>query len=155
LSRGRIALSAGRVGRPHGRDGSFYVDAPDHPLDPGTEVAVAGARRRVERRAGQPERPIVRLAGVEDRSAAAALRGETLVVEAELGDGEWLASELIGCRVAGLYRVRRVLDSPSCDLLELEDGTLIPLISDAVRGIDPDAGVIEVDRGFLGLEEGR
>jgi 16S rRNA processing protein RimM len=155
LSRGWAAVSAGRVGRPHGRDGSFYVDDPDHPLAPGTEVAVGGARRRVERRAGRVGRPIVRLAGVADRSAAAALRGEALVVEGELGDGEWLASELIGCRVAGLDRVRRVLDAPSCDLLELEDGTLIPLVSDAVRRIDPDGGVIEVDLGFLELGDGR
>ena len=155
MSPGRTGLSVGRVGRPHGRDGSFYVDASDHPLAPGTELVVGGARRRVERSAGQPGRPIVRLEGVEDRSAAAALRGETLIAEGELAEGEWLASELIGCRVAGLDRVQRVLKAPSCDLLELADGTLIPLVSDAVRRIDPDAGVIEVDLAFLGFGDGR
>jgi ribosomal 30S subunit maturation factor RimM len=46
----------------------------------------------------------------------------------------------------------RVIDSPSCDLLELEGGELVPLISDAVRAVDLDARVIEVDRRFLRLE---
>jgi 16S rRNA processing protein RimM len=155
LRRGRAAVTAGRVGRPHGRDGSFYVERPAHPLEPGTEVVVADDRRAVERRAGRPERPLIRLNGVDDRSAAAALRGERLIVEAEVGEGEWLASELIGCHVAGVGTVTRVLAAPSCDLLELENGVLVPLVSDAVRSIDPEAGAIEVDLGFLGIDEGR
>jgi ribosomal 30S subunit maturation factor RimM len=47
----------------------------------------------------------------------------------------------------------RVIDSPSCDLLELEGGQLVPLISDAVRSVDLDARAIEVDRRFLRLED--
>lgn len=47
-----------------------------------------------------------------------------------------------------------MLAGASCDLLEVgEDGLLIPLVSDAVLGIDSRAGVIEVDRRFLGLGE--
>jgi 16S rRNA processing protein RimM len=143
-------VSAGRVGRPHGRDGSFYVDRPHHELRLGTEVTIAGRSRRVERRAGSDQRPLVRLSGVGDRDAAAGLRGESLLVEEELGEDEWLASDLVGCRVAGLGEVRRVLDGPSCDVLELDDGTLVPLVSDAVRAVDPEAGTIEVDLEFLG-----
>ena len=46
--------------------------------------------------------------------------------------------------------VAQVIDGPSCSVLELEDGTLIPLVSDAVRSVDLEAGEIEVDRDFLG-----
>ena len=152
MSQGRRALSAGRVGRPHGRDGSFYVEGPDHPLDEGTEVMVAGQPHRVERRAGTGERPLLRLSGVGDREAAARIGGEALVVEDAVGEGEWLAEDLVGCRVSGLGVVGRVLEGPSCDLLELEDGTLVPFVSDAVRGVDMESRVIEVDRRFLGVE---
>src|SRR4051812_49836064 len=74
------AVSVGRVGRAHGRDGSFYVEAPDHPLEEGTEVSVAGRTRRVERRAGADDHPLVRLSGVGDPEAPIALHGESLLV---------------------------------------------------------------------------
>ena len=153
MSESTRALSAGRVGRAHGRDGSFYVENPDHPLDVGTHVTVAGRAHRVERRGGTAERPLLRLSGVEDREAAAELSGEPLVVEGVVGEQEWLAEDLVGCGVEGLGEVRRVLDGPSCDLLELEDGTLVPLVSDAVRRVDVDNRAIEIDRRFLGLEK--
>lgn len=149
-------VTAGRVGRPHGLDGSFRVDSPTHPLKVGTAVTIRGAERVVERRAGTDERPLVRLEGVNDRDAAATLRGELLLVresEAPLAEMEWLTADLVGCDVPGLGRVGRVLEAPSCDLLELDDGTLVPLVADAVRAIDVARGRIEVDRRFLGLEE--
>ena len=146
-------VTAGRVGRPHGLDGSFRVDSPAHPLEVGTIVTIRDAERVVERRAGSGDRPLVRLEGVGDRDAAAAMRGELLLVkesEAPLGELEWLAADLVACVVPGLGRVLRVLEAPSCDVLELEDGTLVPLVSDAVKSVDIAAGRIEVDRNFLG-----
>ncbi|MBA3298451.1 MAG: hypothetical protein H0U24_00055 [Thermoleophilaceae bacterium] len=155
-TQGRL-VTAGRVGRPHGLDGSFKVERPEHALTIGTAVEVAGIERLVERRAGTAERPLVRLDGVGDRAGAEALRGELLLVrdaEAPANQAkEWLAADLEGCLVAGLGRVRRVVGAPSCDLLELEDGTLVPMISDAVVSIDLAERRIEVDRRFLGLEE--
>jgi 16S rRNA processing protein RimM len=140
-------VSAGRVGRAHGRDGSFYVDGAEHPLPADTPVTLAGERRRVTRRAGTDERPLVRLSGIEEREAAAAVHGEPLLVDGRLEEGEWLAESLIGREVRGLGRVQRVLDGPSCDLLELDDGTLVPFVDDAIRSV---GDVIEVDREFLG-----
>lgn len=151
-------VTAGRVGRPHGLDGSFKVDSPAHPLKVGTAVSVLGAERVVERRAGTDERPLIRLRGVGDRDTAAALRGELLLVresEAPLAEMEWLAADLVGCLVPGLGRVARVLAGSSCDVLELEDGTLVPLVSDAVMSVDVPEGRIEVARSFLGLEEAK
>ena len=78
------------------------------------------------------------------------MRGEPLMVEAELGPGEWLAADLVGCEVVGLGPVARVVGGPSCDVLELRDGTLVPLVSDAVRSVDVATRRIEVDREFLG-----
>lgn len=147
-------VTAGTVGRPHGLDGSFAVERPSHPLELGTVVAVGDARRRVERRAGTDRRPIVRLEGVRDREAAGALRGQLLLVEDTLAAGEWLAEDLVGCRVDGLGAVRRVIDAPSCDLLELEGGELVPLVADAVESVDIDARTIAVRRRFLGLDDG-
>jgi 16S rRNA processing protein RimM len=140
-------VTAGRVGKPHGLDGSFYVEGPRHPLPEGAEVVLGSTPRVVERRAGSDERPLIRLAGLDDPRA---VRGETMLIEDELADDEWLASDLARCTVAGLGRVARVVDGPSCSLLELDDGTLVPLVSDAIESIDLDAREIRVNREFLG-----
>jgi 16S rRNA processing protein RimM len=139
-------VTAGRVGKPHGLDGSFYVEGPRHELPEGVELVVRDERHRIERRAGTDERPLIRLGGVQD---PAALRGELLLVEDELGEDEWLASDLVGLAVPCTGRVSRVIDAPSCTLLELSDGTLVPFISDAIRRIDQDAGQVEVNWDFL------
>ena len=138
-------VTAGRVGKPHGLDGSFYVDGASHPLSVGTLVTVGDLTLEVGRRAGTDERPLVRLSGVEDPRA---LRGELLLVDAELGEDEWLAEDLLRCSVPGHGRVVRILDGPSCSVLELEDGLLVPFISDAIRSIE--GGEIVIDEGFLG-----
>jgi 16S rRNA processing protein RimM len=147
LSRERRLVSAGRVGRAHGRDGSFYVERAAHPLPAGTTVAIGTATYRVERRAGTDQRPLVRLSGLD---APRELRGEVILVEDRLAEDEWLAEDLVGLRVEGLGAVRRLVEAPSCSLLELEDGTLVPLVSDAVRAVDLERGVIDVDLDFLG-----
>jgi 16S rRNA processing protein RimM len=143
-------VTAGRVGKAHGRDGSFYVEDVDHPLAEGTTVWLASGTHTVDRRAGGDDRPLVRLSGIGDRDALAPLLGELLLVEEELAEGEWLAGDLVGCEVPGLGRVSRVLGGPSCDVLELDDGTLVPIVSDAIVSIDPGAGRIEVRLEFLG-----
>jgi 16S rRNA processing protein RimM len=142
-------VSAGRVGKVHGRDGSFYVDDLRAPIELGTTVQIGDQPYEIVRRDGTDDRPLIKLAGVEDPSA---VRGEILLVEEELEDDEYLAADLIGCEVPGLGRVQRVLDAPSCALLEVgEDAHLVPLIGDAVKKVDLERKVIEVDRDFLGF----
>ena len=150
-------VSVGRVGRAHGYDGSFYVEQSEYPLSVGDLVTVAGRERRIERRGGTDSRPLVRLGGVDERQAAIALQGERLLMPetaVPLDEGEWLAEDLIGLRVEGIGRVTRVLDGASCSVLELEGGTLVPFIADAVVAIDAKRGLIDVDREFLRLEGG-
>ncbi len=150
-------VSAGLVGRAHGLDGSFYVERVAEPLTVGTEVTVAGRSARVERRAGTDERPILRLSGMEDRSAAEALRGESILVDGgDLAEDEYLTTDLVGCEVPGLGSVRRVIAAPSCDLLEVGDAAvLVPFISDAIKRVDTAARVIEIDASFLDLPTDR
>jgi 16S rRNA processing protein RimM len=140
-------VTAGRVGRSHGRDGSFYVEDPSAPLEVGSAVTLAGAEREIERRAGTAERPLLRLTGVDDPRS---VRGEPLLVEVELEEGEWLAADLVGCEVVGAGRVKRVLAATSCELLELENGTLVPFVSDAILAVDVTAGTIRADLEYLG-----
>jgi 16S rRNA processing protein RimM len=140
-------VTAGRVGKPHGLDGSFYVDTPRHPLPEGTAVVLAGNTHAIARRAGTDEHPLIRLEGMADPRP---VRGELLLVEDELAEGEWLASDLVGCTVPGRGLVVQIVDGPSCSVLELEDGTLIPFISDAIERVDTDAREIRVNDEFLG-----
>ena len=138
---------AGRVGRAHGLDGSFYVNGADSAFAVGTRVTVGGREAVVERRAGTDERPLVRLAGIDPREVT----GEALLVDEPLGEGEFPAEQLVGAEVPGLGRVERVVNGPSCDVLQVGD-VLIPFVSDAITSVDVERRVIEVDRGFLGLE---
>jgi 16S rRNA processing protein RimM len=156
-------IEAGRVGRPHGLDGSFHVKQADaRLLDRVEEVWVRGRAERINRRAGTSQRPILRLAGHGDREAAAALLGEPLAVPADrlppLEEGEYWGHELEGCTVwDGRLRVgvvRGLLYLPSCEALEVardEGGELlIPLVRDAIRAVDVAAQRIDVDLAFLG-----
>jgi 16S rRNA processing protein RimM len=145
-------VPAGSVGRPHGLDGSFHVLRPGA-LTLGATVTVAGRPRQIERLAGTAERPIVRLSGCSSREDAEALRGADLLVPAVLEDGEYWASDLVGCTVVDGSRevgvVTRMVALPSCEALEVGD-LLIPMVRNAIRSIDVDARRIDVDMGFLG-----
>jgi 16S rRNA processing protein RimM len=149
-------------------DGSFYVTGPrPRLLALGTAVTVGGRSASVARRAGTDEHPIVRLDGVTNRSAAAALRGLELTVELadapELSDGEWWAAELEGCEVVDGERrigiVARLLELPSCEALEVRltaspagaprDDLLVPMVRQAIRRVDVTERRIDVDMSFI------
>ncbi len=156
-------LHAGRVGRPHGLDGSFHVTRPQAALlELGRTLLLGERALKIERRAGTDANPILRLEGCHDRLAVEALRGTDLLVprtEAPaLEEDEFWPEELEGCTVhdgereVGVVRALRAL--PSCEVLEVErpaaPDLLVPLIRDAVRAIDVEARRIDVDLVFLG-----
>jgi 16S rRNA processing protein RimM len=165
VSDAEAQLTAGRVGRAHGLDGSFYVTGPlSRLLTLGASVEVAGRSTEIVRRSGTQQRPILRLDGVEDRASAEALRGESLTVHAaqapKLGEGEWWAHELEGCEVLAdgrvLGTVARLIELPSCETLEVRPPgqgapLLVPMVRDAIREIDVSTRRIEVDADFLDL----
>jgi 16S rRNA processing protein RimM len=153
-------LSAGRVGRPHGLDGSFHVTRP-RPLllVLGGMLRIGGLEREIVRRAGTEDRPILRLDGVSDRGAAERLRGEELLVARSaappLPPGEYWAEDLQGCCVVTsdgrtLGIVQRLRALPSCEVLEVNE-LLVPMVGDAVLRIDIAAQRIVVDAEFLGV----
>ena len=117
---------------------------------------MAGSARSVVRRAGTDERPLSGSTGVDDREAAAALRGEALLVPES-----WRRSRRTSgsprtwsaAAIDGLGEVTRVVAGPSCDVLEVGDGgVLVPLVSDAVERIDLDG---RRDRGRPPLPRAR
>ncbi|HEX2702589.1 MAG TPA: ribosome maturation factor RimM [Solirubrobacteraceae bacterium] len=157
-------LVAGLVGRAHGLDGSFYVVRPRVDLlGVGAVLTLSGRSTTVVRRAGTDARPIVRLASCGDRGAAVALHGQELIVaQADappLGPDEYSADQLVGARVVDggdeLGVVRELIALPSCECLAVTRvgggaDMLVPLVRDAIRVIDVERRVIEVNRSFLG-----
>ncbi|MEA2131442.1 MAG: rRNA processing protein RimM [Solirubrobacteraceae bacterium] len=153
-------LNAGRVGRPHGLDGSFHVTRPRSVLLVlGAAVRVGDTVREIVRRAGTAERPILRLDGVEDRAGVEALRGaELLVPRADappLPQGEYWSEDLEGCVVvtpggAELGHVQQMRALPSCEVLEVGE-LLVPMVADAVLEVSLERRRIVVDPGFLGV----
>jgi len=145
----------GRVGRPHGLDGAFVVERPSD--DPGrfrvgATLWVAGERAKVvaSRRVGGG-RIAIRL----DRPVE---RGERLSVRrGELPEPEpdhFYVFQLVGLEAvdgsgARLGRVEDVLPGAANDNLVLEDGTLVPMIEDAVEAIDLAAGRIVLNSDFI------
>ena len=154
-------LHAGRVGRPHGLDGSFHVTRPRGMLlTLGGAVRIGDDVHEIVRRAGTEDRPILRLRGVGDRAGAEALREADLFVDRAaapaLPEGEYWPEDLEGCSVLtpdgrelGIVAAMRAL--PSCEVLEVGD-LLVPMVADAVVDIDLDARRIVVDPEFLGVE---
>jgi 16S rRNA processing protein RimM len=154
-------LNAGRVGRPHGLDGSFHVTRPR-----GVLLVLGGALRigsdvyEIVRRAGTEDRPILRVRGIDDRAGVEGLRGADLLVERSdappLPAGEYWAEDLEGCVVVTrsgreLGVVARMRPLPSCEALEVGD-LLVPMVADAVLSVDVPARRIVVDPGFLGID---
>ncbi|WP_320669972.1 ribosome maturation factor RimM [Patulibacter defluvii] len=160
-------VSAGRVGRPHGLDGSFYVTRPRaRLLAVVDQVHVAGAPRPIDRRTGTDAKPLLRLAGVASREAIDALRGEELYVPRQatpdLPEDEYWPEDLVGLTVRSrsgrpVGVVEAVRELPSCDVLEVRrpegEELLVPLTHDAVPELDVAGGTATVDLEFLGEEE--
>jgi 16S rRNA processing protein RimM len=147
----------GRVGRPHGLDGSFVVEnASDDPqrFARGATLLAGDERVQVEnvKRAGN--RLVVRL----DRPVA---RGTALEVPAsdlpEPAEDAYYVFQLVGLEVVeeggrALGRVKDVAPYAANDVLELESGLLLPLVEDCIREVDLEAGRIVVSPGFADPE---
>lgn len=156
-------LPAGRIGRPHGLDGSFRVTRPRPELLARGMTLLVGEREAViERRSGTDERPILRISGIATPEEVKASRGEDLLCRRsdapELPEGRWWPEDLAGLAVRDgserVGKVRRMVALPSCEVLEVErDGApdlMVPMVADAVRSIDVEAGEVDVDLRFMG-----
>ena len=149
-------VPVGRVGRPHGLDGAFVVERAsddERRWEVGAVVLVDGAPATIElsRRVGGGRRAI-RLDRRVERGAELSIHVSELPPPAP---DSYYAFQLVGLSVVDeegreLGSVVQVHPGVANDNLELADGTLVPLIDDAVRAVDLAAGRIVVERGFLG-----
>jgi 16S rRNA processing protein RimM len=148
----------GRVGRPHGLDGSFFVDGASDRADAyntGATVYVDGAPMKiVASKRGSQSRPVIRLERRVDRGATLSVPRESLP---PLADDEYYAFQLVGLTVEEeggrlLGQVRDVLDYPANDVLELDSGLSLPLVEACVRKVDLEGGRIVIAAGFANPE---
>jgi len=113
----------------------------------------------------QKDRPVVKLDGIDDRNAAEEIRGMDVSIYAsdleELPEGEHYVRDLIGCKVIDVTDdkevgiLRDVIQNTAQSILDVETAegrsVLIPAVEAFLRGIDEEAGIIEVELipGFL------
>jgi 16S rRNA processing protein RimM len=152
---GSDLVLVGRVGRPHGVDGGFFVETPSDRAEvfatgatvyAGGEPATVVASRR-----GSGGRPVIRLDRQVERGAELSVARATLP---QLEDeDEFYVFQLVGLSVEEedgrlLGRVREVLEYPGNDVLELDSGASLPLVGACVRQVDLAGGRIVVAAGF-------
>jgi 16S rRNA processing protein RimM len=151
---GSDLVPVGRVGRPHGIDGAFFVEGPsDRPelYAKGAELYVGGSPAKVVvSRRGGGNRPVIKLDRPAERGAAIAVPRAALP---PLGEDEYYAFQLVGLAVEEeggrfLGRVADVVDYPANDVLELDSGAFLPLVGACVRSVDLEGGRIVVNPGF-------
>jgi 16S rRNA processing protein RimM len=148
-----VRVRIGRVGRPHGVDGAFFVEQPSADArwwQVGARFLAAGEPAEVVVKRTSSGRPVVRL----DRPVE---RGAWLEVEREqlppTESDEYYVFQLIGLEVVEeggrvLGTVKTVTPGVANDVLELDGGTLLPMVEDCVLAVDVAAGRIRVARGF-------
>jgi len=125
-------------------------------LSPGRAVRIAGADTRIERVRGAG-RLYLKVEGVEDREAAAALRGHYVLVQETdlepLPKGEFYRYQLIGLRVVttqgrDLGRVTDMISARENDVFVVTGPTgenLIPVIEDVIQQIDVEGGEVTIE----------
>jgi 16S rRNA processing protein RimM len=146
-------VRVGRVGKPHGLDGSFFVEdgsEDEARFAVGAKLHIDGAPARVVASKSSGGRPVIRL----DREAR---RGAELAVPREElpppGEDEYYEFQLVGLVVEeeggrALGRVTAVLPGPANDVLELDSGLLLPLVAACVLQVDLAEDRILITRGF-------
>ncbi|WP_437292260.1 ribosome maturation factor RimM [Sorangium sp. So ce406] len=161
----RRYVPVAEVARPHGVQGELrlrlYNEASDLLV---ARLAVKlrladGAERDAKLVATRPadKALLVRLAGVDDRDAAEALRGAQVCVPrdafAPLSEGEFYACDIEGARVMTpegtvLGHVKSLQSYPTCDVLVVErrgaDSIEIPLTEGFVSSVDVEQHLVQL-----------
>jgi len=158
-----MELTVARVGKAHGLRGEVALDLrtdePEERLAVGsrleTRPAQSGPLTVATVRIHQG-RWLVGFEGVRDRTAAEALRGVELVVEADASDEEdaWYPHELVGLRAEDaegrvLGRIDGLEHLPAHDVLVLRETggerTLVPFVRQIVPVVDVAGGRVVLD----------
>jgi 16S rRNA processing protein RimM len=152
-------VPVGRVGKPHGLDGGFFVDGAsdrEEVFATGATLYEAGEPAKVVlSRRGSGGRRVIALDRKVERGADLAVARSSLPQLGE--DDEFYVFQLVGLSVEDengqlLGRVREVLEYPANDVLELDSGASLPLVEACVRQVDLTGGRIVVAVGFADPE---
>jgi 16S rRNA processing protein RimM len=146
-------IVVGHVTKAHGIRGEVAVevrsDNPERFVDGAAVFTHEGRSLTIERAHAHGARMLVKFTGVEERSAAEALRGQELVVPEswlpELGEGEYWPFQLEGCVVEtesgrSLGPITEVIANPANDLWVATDDageeTLVPALRAVIVAVD-------------------
>jgi 16S rRNA processing protein RimM len=152
-----VRVTIGKVGRPHGIDGSFFIEQPstdERWWKPGARFFAGGRAAEVVAARRSSGRPVVKL----DLDV---VRGALIEVERDelppTEEDEYYAFQLIGLDVVEetgreLGSVQSVTPGVANDILELSTGVLLPMIEDCIRAVDLSVARITVAAGFAGDE---
>ena len=149
----RVAI--GKVGRPHGIDGAFFVEQPSDDKrwwQTGARFLAGGLPVEVVAHRTSSGRPVIKLEPPAERGALLEVERADLPAT---GDDEYYAFELVGLHVVEetgrpLGTVKAVTPGVANDVLELDSGLLLPMVEDCVRRVDVAGRRIEVAEGFAG-----
>ena len=146
-------VAVGRVGRPHGLDGSFVVEeastAPER-FEPGARVYLDRRPATVVERKRAGGRLVVRLDRRASRGGALELPAAELPPPEE---GSYYAFQLVGLRVdeeggGTIGTVAEVEPGVANDVLRLDTGVALPLVEECVRVVDLEGARLVVAPGF-------
>jgi len=146
-------VSIGRVGKPHGLKGAFFVERPSE--DPGrfalgASILVNGVAAAVAESKLSGGRPVIRLDREVERGAELQIPRSQLP---QLPTDTFYAFELVGLEVEEdggrtLGRVREVVSGVANDVLELDSGLALPMVEECISLVDLTDARIVVHTGF-------
>ncbi len=154
----RSRLEIGGIARAHGIRGEIAIvthDPDSSVLGRIKKIYVAGVERHILEARSTDKGWLVLLDGVPSRTEAEGLRGKPVEVDRsdlELGEGDVLLDDMIGCKVVLLdgtpWGTIVEIDGGFQDRLVIHDGDLerlLPLVDEFVKTVDIAAGVVTVD----------
>jgi 16S rRNA processing protein RimM len=141
------------VGKPHGLDGSFFVEGASEEearFAKGATLRVNGEPATVVASKRSRGRPVIRLDREAQRGAELAVPRSELPPPEE---DEYYAFELVGLEAVEeggrqLGRVSEVQPGVANDVLELDSGLALPLVDACVLEVDLEEGRILIARGY-------
>jgi len=148
-----MKVPIGKVGRPHGIDGAFFVEQPSDDKrwwQTGATFLAGGEQVAVVAHRTSSGRPVIKLDRPVERGTQLEVERDALPPTAE---DEYYAFELIGLPVVeengrALGSVQVVLPGVANDVLELDTGVLLPMVEECIRDVDLAARRITVAEGF-------